>query len=270
MKIAIYGKGGIGKSTIASNISAVLAKKGNKVLQVGCDPKHDSTILLSTESNDTLLNQLLSNKSMLLDDVVKKGIYDIDCIEIGGPEPGVGCAGRGVLKGIEVLKAISLDFDKYDLVTYDILGDVVCGGFFSPLTQGGLVDELYIVTSGEFNSLYAANNIVKGYLNCKLYNKNVRLAGIIGNLRNVKNEREIIETFCKAINVKLIACVDRDEIIEHSTMEGIPLIDYDSKSKATKQIKDISEYILLNDKTQSDAKCLTLKELRELYKIKRY
>lgn len=130
--IAIYGKGGIGKSTISCNISAALAKKKYKVLQIGCDPKHDSTFLLTNIIDNVLLEKYRKNPELKLSDVITIGKYNVNCIELGGPEPGIGCAGRGIIKGLEIIKKLKvIENGHYDLVTYDILGDVVCGGFLS-------------------------------------------------------------------------------------------------------------------------------------------
>ena len=166
-QVAFYGKGGIGKSTVSQNIAAALASAGRKVMVVGCDPKADCTSMLTGEFlNDTVLEQVraLSRGSRLeegVDDVVKTGFAGIACIEAGGPEPGVGCAGRGIIAAIDLIKRKGLIDDSLDFVFYDVLGDVVCGGFAMPIRQG-FAREIYLVTSGEMMSLYAANNICKG------------------------------------------------------------------------------------------------------------
>lgn len=264
MRIAIYGKGGIGKSTTASNISSILGDKGKRVLQVGCDPKHDSTLLLTEKSDSTLLEMAATGKALTADMIIKKGKYGVDCIEIGGPQPGVGCAGRGILKGMEILKQLKICSDEYDLIIYDILGDVVCGGFFAPLTSGNLVDELYIVTSGEFNSLYAANNIVNGYLNCKLDKKGVRLAGVIGNMRGLDNEEKIITHFCETLQLPLVATIPRSADIECSTIHGVPLITDNNSSEVLSYYQRIAMY-MLQDHQNHIPRSFSLPELRNLY-----
>ena len=162
-QVAFYGKGGIGKSTVSQN----MASAGRKVMVVGCDPKADCTSMLTGDFlNDTVLEQVraLYRGSRLeegVDDVVKMGFAGIACIEAGGPEPGVGCAGRGIIAAIDLIKRKGLIDDSLDFVFYDVLGDVVCGGF-AMLIRQGFAREIYLVTSGEMMSLYAANNICKG------------------------------------------------------------------------------------------------------------
>ena len=159
-KIAIYGKGGIGKSTTVSNISAALAERGLRVMQIGCDPKADSTRNLTDgRSINTVLDVLRSKPEPALEELVTIGAFGVCCVEAGGPQPGVGCAGRGIITAFEKLEALSAyDVHKPDIVLYDVLGDVVCGGFAMPI-RGGYADRVYIVTSGEMMSLYAASNI---------------------------------------------------------------------------------------------------------------
>ena len=161
-KIAFYGKGGIGKSTTASNVSAAFAEMGRRVCQIGCDPKNDSTrLLLGRICKETVLDIEREKKGTAqLSDIVHTGWHDIKCIEAGGPDPGVGCAGRGIIVALERLKTLHAIEDE-DIVLYDVLGDVVCGGFAVPIREG-YATEIYIVSSGELMSLYAANNIAKG------------------------------------------------------------------------------------------------------------
>ncbi|MCD7835737.1 MAG: AAA family ATPase, partial [Lachnospiraceae bacterium] len=246
MNIAIYGKGGIGKSTIASNIAAFLGYHHNNVLLVGCDPKSDSTILLSGSEYKTLLEQI-NDSDIKADCFLKKGKYHVDCIEMGGPAPGVGCAGRGIISGIKILSELKIiDKKKYDYVIFDILGDVVCGGFFEPL-KSGFVDVLYIVTSGEFNSLFAANNLCRGYVNCRLAGKGVAFGGIIANCRGIQHETEIITSFCDLIGVPLVCTIPRDGKIEMSTFLGKPIVEMMGEDPSYKELYDIlnsfSEYI---------------------------
>lgn len=269
MRIAIYGKGGIGKSTVAANVSALLSKRDMSVLQVGCDPKHDSTLLLVDGELTTVLSGLSSENKLTVNDIVKRGKGSIDCIEIGGPAPGVGCAGRGIIKGLEIIKRLGVYSKEYDCIIYDILGDVVCGGFFEPL-KGGFVDKMYIVTSGEFNSLFAANNLCKGYINCNLFSKGVKMGGIIGNCRGIENEEQLINEFCNRINVPLVAMIPRDNKIEKSTFEGIPVIDSVVNPIIIAQLENIADSFCDEQKESFIPKALELNELRELCKEIRF
>lgn len=267
MRIALYGKGGIGKSTVASNISTLLSKKGS-VLQIGCDPKHDSTLLLLDTPINTVLDRLGSD-GVDCKEILKKSKYGIDCIEIGGPEPGVGCAGRGIVKGLEIIKRLNIYAFQYDYILYDILGDVVCGGFFEPL-KSGCVDAMYIVTSGEFNSLFAANNLCKGYVNCKLLQKGVAFGGIIANCRGIENEERLIRKYCEMIGVPLVSVIPRDYRIEKSTFEGVPVaIMYDGED-IVKPFEQIASAINSKQYCESEPNPLTLEGLRDLCKKIRF
>ena len=243
-RIAIYGKGGIGKSTISSNLTACMASLGYRVLQIGCDPKHDSTQMLCG-SVPTLLDVLREKGGQAqLEDIVHLGILNTCCVEIGGPQPGVGCAGRGIIRGIELLKQLDV-FHKYgiDICLYDVLGDVVCGGFFEPIRRGG-TEEVYIVSSGEFNSLFAANNICCGFINSVSPNDPVKLGGIIGNLRGLPNEKEVLQTFAAHIGIPLIGVVPRDMQIERTTSQSCPLAVSEPESDLTALFSQIAQKIL--------------------------
>ena len=193
-QIAIYGKGGIGKSTTTQNTVAGLASLGKKIMIVGCDPKADSTrLILHAKAQNTvmdLVRELGTVEDLELTDVLKVGYGDIKCVESGGPEPGVGCAGRGVITAINFLEENGAYTDDLDFVFYDVLGDVVCGGFAMPIREGK-AEEIYIVTSGEMMAMYAANNISKGILKYASSGK-VRLAGLICNARKTDKEFELV------------------------------------------------------------------------------
>lgn len=265
MNIAIYGKGGIGKSTIATCVSVMLARQGKDILQIGCDPKHDSTLSLLEGKEITTVIDSLNDDEISEDKIIVKGLHEIDCVEIGGPEPGVGCAGRGIITGLNKLEKMKKYNEKcYAHIVYDVLGDVVCGGFFEPLKKKK-VEKMYIVTSGEFNSLFAANNLCKGYINCGLENKGISLSGIIANCRGIPNEEEIIRSFCQKVNVPLITIVPRDNMIEKCTIEGTNIIDKFQNSFVSRCIERIVKDIE-NEKNFYDIHILSLDELRNLYK----
>ena len=263
MKIAIYGKGGIGKSTIAANVSACCALEGTKVLQIGCDPKHDSTILISRAEHPTVLDQLRDKDSLTPEEVIHRGKYGIDCIEIGGPAPGVGCAGRGIIRGIEVIERMGILRRDYDMVLYDILGDVVCGGFFEPI-KNRKAEVMYVVTSGEFNSLFAANNLCAGYVNCGLQAKGLKFGGIIGNLRGIANEEAILQAFCRMVNAELIAVVPRDNRIEDSTFTGVPVVEKHPDSTVSGIYKALAARMYAGEVSNATPTPISLEQLRDL------
>lgn len=212
-KIAFYGKGGIGKSTTASNVSAAFSEMGKCTAQIGCDPKNDSTrLLLGHICRQTVLDLERERRGgeIAVEEIVHKGWNDILCIEAGGPEPGVGCAGRGIIVALQRLKALKA-LENVDVALYDVLGDVVCGGFALPIREG-YAEEIYIVSSGELMSIYAANNIAKGIRKFAVRGS-VKLGGIIGNSRNVPLEKELLEEFAEKLGTKLIAFIPRDNVV---------------------------------------------------------
>lgn len=161
LRIAFYGKGGIGKTTIASNISALFAKCGKTVLHIGCDPKADSTRLLLQRRVPSVLQQLQQKDRLSREDMLFTGAYGVQCVEAGGPEAGSGCAGLGITTAVEELREAGVFEENWDVIVYDVLGDVVCGGFSVPMRRH-YTDQVYVVTSANYMSLYAANNILKG------------------------------------------------------------------------------------------------------------
>ncbi|MDR1373738.1 MAG: AAA family ATPase [Treponema sp.] len=220
-KIAIYGKGGIGKSTTVSNLSAALSMEGFRVMQIGCDPKADSTKnLTGGQSVGTVLDLLREkNDRVKLDEIVSPGFNGILCVEAGGPTPGIGCAGRGIIAAFEKLEELgAYEIYKPDIVLYDVLGDVVCGGFAMPMREG-YADEVMIVSSGEMMSLYAAHNIARAIKNFS-GRSYASLGGIILNRRNIENERALAETAAREIGTEIIGEVPRCSLVQDAEAEG--------------------------------------------------
>jgi nitrogenase iron protein NifH len=244
-KIAIYGKGGIGKSTTTQNTVAALAEMGKKIMVVGCDPKADSTrLLLGGLSQKTVLDTLRTDGEDLdLDDVVKLGFKEIRCVESGGPEPGVGCAGRGIITSINLLEQLGAYSSTIglDYVFYDVLGDVVCGGFAMPIREGK-AKEIYIVVSGEMMAMYAANNICKGIVKFAEAG-GVRLGGLICNSRKVDNERELIEMFAERLGTRMIHFVPRDNVVQRAEIKRKTVIDFDASAAQAEEYRNLGKAI---------------------------
>ncbi len=244
-KIAIYGKGGIGKSTTTQNTVAGLAEAGNKVMVVGCDPKADSTrLLLGGLAQKTVLDTLREEgEDVELDDVLKSGFKGTLCTESGGPEPGVGCAGRGIITSINLLEQLgAYNSEKaIDYVFYDVLGDVVCGGFAMPI-RDGKAEEIYIVCSGEMMAMYAANNICKGIVKYADAGK-VRLGGLICNSRKVDNEREMIEELARQLGTQMIHFVPRDNQVQRAEINRKTVIDYSPEHGQADEYRSLAQKI---------------------------
>ena len=237
-KIAIYGKGGIGKSTTVSNMAAAYEKD---TFVIGCDPKSDTTRTLVGKRIPTILDTMKKNKEPLFEDVVFEGFNNTLCVEAGGPEPGVGCAGRGVIVAMKLLDKISAFNSNPELVIYDVLGDVVCGGFSVPLRED-YADEVYIVTSGEYMSLYEANNIAKG-----VRKLNGKLGGIICNCRNVKDEVEIVTEFASLISTKVISVIPRSDLVQKSEYNACTVLEMFPDSDQSKLYNELVNKIVNND-----------------------
>ena len=248
-KIAIYGKGGIGKSTTTQNLVAGLLEMKMKVMVVGCDPKADSTrLLLGGLHQQTVLDTLREEgEDVELDDVRKEGYGGTLCVESGGPEPGVGCAGRGIITSINLLESLGAyeESEGLDYVFYDVLGDVVCGGFAMPMREGK-AKEIYIVCSGEMMAMYAANNICKGILKFA-ESGGIRLGGIICNSRNVDNEEEMIVEFAKRLGTRMIYFVPRDKMVQKAEINRKTVIEYDSECEQATHYRNLAKCITEND-----------------------
>ena len=242
-QIAIYGKGGIGKSTTTQNLTAGLVSLGKKVMVVGCDPKADSTrLLMNGIAQKTVLDTIRDEgEDVNLDQIMRVGFGGTRCVESGGPEPGVGCAGRGIITSIGLLENLGAYTDDLDYVFYDVLGDVVCGGFAMPIREGK-AQEIYIVASGEMMALYAANNIAKGIAK---YAKTggVRLGGIICNSRNVDREKELLRAFAKELNSQLLYFVPRNNIVQHAEIHKKTVIQYAPDSSQANEYRNLAQAI---------------------------
>ncbi len=246
LKLAVYGKGGIGKSTTTSNLSAAFAKLGKKVIQIGCDPKADSTInLLGGQPLEPVMNYMRENDTEpeSLEEIAKTGFGGVLCIETGGPTPGLGCAGRGIIATFSLLENLEL-FEEYDpdVVLYDVLGDVVCGGFAAPIREG-YAEKVLIVTSGEKMALYAANNIKTAVDNFEDRGY-ARVGGIILNRRNVENEREKVKAFAEKSGIPIIADIPRSQDIIHYEDLGMTVIEGDPELEISRIYLDLAERLL--------------------------
>jgi len=250
-KVAIYGKGGIGKSTTTQNTVAGLVEQGKKVMVVGCDPKADSTrLLLGGLAQRSVLDTLREEgEDVELGDIRAGGYCNSLCVESGGPEPGVGCAGRGIITSINMLEQLDAykteSGDPLDYVFYDVLGDVVCGGFAMPIREGK-AEEIYIVCSGEMMAMYAANNISKGILKFAQSGV-VRLGGLICNSRKVDNEREMIEQFAKQLGTQMIHFVPRDNDVQRAEINRKTVIEWNPECPQADEYRTLAKAIDGND-----------------------
>ena len=245
IKIAVFGKGGIGKSTTVSNVAAALAEKGMTVMQIGCDPKADSTIQLRHGREMHTVLDLYNEKKqdLKLEDMTTTGYQGVICVEAGGPTPGLGCAGRGIIATFQLLEDLKL-FETYkpDVVLYDVLGDVVCGGFAAPIREG-YAEKVLIVTSGEKMALYAANNISSAVRNFE-DRSYARIFGIVLNHRNVENETEKVQAFAEKSHIPIVGEIPRsDEIIRYED-QGKTVIEGDRDSEISQRFFDLANLLL--------------------------
>ncbi|MGC3998148.1 MAG: nitrogenase iron protein [Anaeromyxobacter sp.] len=264
-QIAIYGKGGIGKSTTTQNTVAGLASLGKKVMIVGCDPKADSTrLILHAKAQSTVMDLVRERgtvEDLELSDVLKVGYGDVKCVESGGPEPGVGCAGRGVITAINFLEENGAYTPDTDFVFYDVLGDVVCGGFAMPIRENK-AEEIYIVCSGEMMAMYAANNIARGILKYATSGR-VRLAGLICNSRNTDREADLIEALAKKLGTQMIHFVPRDNQVQRAELRRMTVIEYSPEHKQAEEYRQLARKIADNDMLVVP-KPLSMDDLEEL------
>ena len=250
-RFAIYGKGGIGKSTVTTALSCAFAEMGLRVLQVGCDPKADSTLYLhGGQRIDTMLDVLRQKRdSAELADLVHVGYKDIVCAEAGGPTPGLGCAGRGIAAAFEALEARdAFDIIQPDVVLYDVLGDVVCGGFAMPIREG-YANEVFIVSSGEMMALYAASNIAQAIRNFGRRGY-ARLCGIILNARNIADEQAIVRKAADEIGTQIVACIPRNGDIQRAEARGGTVFECLAESPMHAAYNDLADRVL--DMTQDE------------------
>lgn len=273
-QIAIYGKGGIGKSTIASNLCMALQEQGHKVMQVGCDPKRDSTRNLTggrliptvLETYREHLRMGHDEYAIALEDIVFQGYQGIYCVESGGPEPGIGCAGRGVLTAINILRDLKA-FVTYDIdvVVYDVLGDVVCGGFAQPI-RAGYAREIYLLCSGSFMSLYAANNIAKGIRRLSRRGE-TGLAGVICNSSGDEDfEKEVLSDFAQTLGSKLVHFVPHSPVIQACEMESRTVLEHSPQSPEAEVFRQLAQQVMDNDHPVVPTPVEELSELEALYR----
>ena len=250
LKLAIYGKGGIGKSTMTANLSAAFASLGKKVIQIGCDPKADSTInLLGGRAQQPVMDYIRDHGDDItsIAEISETGYGDILCIETGGPTPGLGCAGRGIIATFNILEDLErFETVRPDVVMYDVLGDVVCGGFAAPIREG-YAEHVLIVTSGEKMALYAANNICsavenfadRGYAD---------VAGVILNRRNIPGEEDKVRNFAAEKGLEIIGDIPRSDEINQYEEQGMTVIEGDPDLPISRKFKEIAEKLLELDR----------------------
>jgi len=261
-QIAIYGKGGIGKSTTTSNISAALSTAGYKVMQFGCDPKSDSTnTLRGGKYIPTVLDTLREKSVVKAHEVIFQGFNGIYCVEAGGPAPGVGCAGRGIITAVQLFKQQKI-FEELDLdyVIYDVLGDVVCGGFAVPIREG-IAEHVFTVSSADFMAIYAANNLFKGIQ--KYSNSGgALLGGVIANSINAPYAKEIIDDFVKQTNTQVVEYVPRSVTVTQSELQGKTTIEAAPDSKQADVYRSLAKKIAEHDNSKIPTP-LEISDLRE-------
>ena len=273
-QIAIYGKGGVGKSTIASNLSMALKEKGIAVMQVGCDPKRDSTRNLTggrliptvLETYREQMRQGRDASAIALEDIVFQGPGGVYCVESGGPEPGVGCAGRGVLTAIQILRDLKA-YETYslDVVVYDVLGDVVCGGFAQPIRQG-YAREIYLICSGAFMSIYAANNIAKGVRRLARRGQ-TGLSGLLCNSSGQEDfEKKVLSDFAERLGTSLVHFVPRSPAIQVCELESRTVLELSPDSEEADGFRKLAEKVMSGGSPVIPTPLEELSELEAMYR----
>lgn len=273
-QIAVYGKGGIGKSTVASNLCMALRERGLEVMQVGCDPKRDSTrsliagrlipTVLETYRERLRIGQ--DQYAISLEDIVFQGHRGVYCVESGGPEPGIGCAGRGVLTAMQILRDLKA-FDTYgvDVVVYDVLGDVVCGGFAQPIREG-YAREIYLICSGAFMSIYAANNIAKAIRRLSRQGQ-TGLAGVIGNSSgNEQFEKGVLSHFAETLGSKLVHFIPRSPVIQACEVESKTVLEHSPQSPEAEAFRELAQQVIDNDHKVIPKPIEELSDLETMYR----
>jgi nitrogenase iron protein NifH len=273
-QIAIYGKGGIGKSTMATNLSVAIGELGHTVMQVGCDPKRDSTRNLTggrliPTVLETYRDQLRLGRdeyAITLQDIVFRGYHDILCVESGGPEPGIGCAGRGVLTAINILRDLKA-FTTYnvDVVVYDVLGDVVCGGFAQPIREG-YAREIYLLCSGAFMSIYAANNIAKGIRRLSRKGETGLVGVICNSSGNEQFERDVVGDFARAVGSQLVQFVPRSPVIQECEVESKTVLEHSPDSNEAGVFRELAKRVLASGPPVIPTPVEELADLEGLYR----
>lgn len=245
-KIVFLGKGGIGKSTILTNLSTIYAQMGRKVLFVGCDPKRDATMLLTSRTDiPTVIDQLVRTNDVRLEDVLLEARSGIHCIEAGGPEPGVGCAGRGIARMLEFFSETELlERNGYDTVLFDLLGDIVCGGFATPLRKG-FGEKVFIVVSDELMSLYAANNIARAVVNCTP--NGVVLGGLVANLKDARADEKMIGRLARKLGTRVVATFRRDARFRKAEYGRLTLAEHSPRSETVDSLRRLARRVLRID-----------------------
>lgn len=273
-QIAIYGKGGIGKSTIASNLSMALKEMGLRVMQIGCDPKRDSSRVLAgghliPTVLETFREELRIGKdkyAISLKDIVFEAPSGIYCVESGGPEPGIGCAGRGVLTALQILSDLKA-FETYgiDVAIYDVLGDVVCGGFAMPIRHG-YAQEIYLICSGGFMSIYAANNIAKA-IQRLARRGDTGLSGIICNSNGDERlERKVLPIFAQSLGTKFIELIPHSPVIQACEVEGKAVVEYSPNAEEAKIFRELAHKIMENNSRAIPTPIEELSDLEAMYR----